>query len=217
MLLAGRTNDTVRGDPLFTVPLPSLYVDDENLKGAGLCYEYHGRSGQHYNLISDQCVSVNALFSHGLNKTELNVMSKIGILFSKVINGSCHRISLVGDDQGCVANFDGTQITTSVTIGGVTVTVRDSHIHVSLPNCEPGKRLVLWLFCNRRNEEDMLELVVSQGDGLQSTAHGLIGRCIVRILQLCHVTMFCTSLYVYTSLYILCPSLHYECLTEAIT
>ena len=168
------TNDTVRGDPLFTVPLPSLHIDDENLKGAGLCYEYHGISGQHYNLISDQCVSVNTLFSSGLNKTELNVMSEIGIL-SEDTNGSCHSISVVRD--GCVATFDGTQVTNSVSRGGLTVTVRRNRIRVSLPNCEPDKRLVLWLFCNRRNEEDMLELVVSRGDGLQPTAHGLIGRC----------------------------------------
>ena len=190
------TNDTVRGDPLFTVPLPSLHIDDENLKGAGLCYEYHGISGQHYNLISDQCVSVNTLFSSGLNKTELNVMSEIGIL-SEDTNGSCHSISVVRD--GCVATFDGTQVTNSVSRGGLTVTVRRNRIRVSLPNCEPDKRLVLWLFCNRRNEEDMLELVVSRGDGLQPTAHGLIGRCTLHcVLYL--LVYYCTVLCVHTSL-----------------
>ena len=46
-------NDTVIGDPLYTVP---VFGTQER----HLCYEIHGRPMRYFNLISDSCVSVNA-------------------------------------------------------------------------------------------------------------------------------------------------------------
>ena len=54
-----RVNDTIIGDPLYEVP---VIIDEEN-NTVSLCYEVHGEPGEHFNLISDTCVSVNALYS----------------------------------------------------------------------------------------------------------------------------------------------------------
>ena len=54
--------DTVTGDPLFIVPLsltPNSTSFEEN---PSLCYEIHGKSRSTFNLISDNCTSVNALY-----------------------------------------------------------------------------------------------------------------------------------------------------------
>ena len=169
-------NDTVRGDPLFTIPLPSLFVQDDDLKGASLCFEYHGQSGNYYSLISDRCVSINALFSSGVNDSSLNVITEIGIR-TEGANGTCHNISVRRD--GCSAAFDGVPLVGTVNRDKVMVGMRRNYIRVSLPNCEKDKRLVVWMFCNKRNSEDMLEMVVSRGDGLQPSSHGLIGRCLM--------------------------------------
>nr|WNS50027.1 Na-Ca exchanger/integrin-beta4-like protein [Halisarca dujardinii] len=173
VIITDLVNDTVIGDPLFTVPLPSLHIDDDKLKGSALCFEYHGHSGEHYNLISDSCVSVNTLYSAGVNKSKLNVMSEIGIR-AEDSAGGCHTISVLR--EGCSASLNGAPVTGTVSRSGVVITARRSRVRVSLPNCESQKRLTLWVLCNRRNDEDMLEIVVSRGDGLRPTAHGLIGQ-----------------------------------------
>ena len=173
-------NDTVRGDPLFTIPLPSLYVEDNDLKGASLCFEYHGESGNYYNLISDQCVSINALFSAGVNDSSLNVITEMGIR-TEGANGACHNITV--RRAGCSAAFDGVPLVGMVNRDNVMVGMRRNYIRVSLPNCEKDKRLVVWMFCNKRNGEDMLEMVVSRGDGLQPTSHGLIGRSLLWVIR----------------------------------
>ena len=48
-------NDSVIGDPLFTVP-----VHTENGERRTLCFEVHGESNRTFNLISDTCLNVNA-------------------------------------------------------------------------------------------------------------------------------------------------------------
>ena len=54
--------------------------------------------------------------------------------------------------------------------------IRRQRVRVSVPNCASSTRLTMWMMCMRRNNEDMLELVVARGDGLDPTAHGLIGQ-----------------------------------------
>ena len=53
-------NDTVRGDPLFSIPLPSECITDLELKSVQLCFEVHGQFGNYYNLISDKCHLIQA-------------------------------------------------------------------------------------------------------------------------------------------------------------
>ena len=167
-------NDTVRGDPLFSIPLPSKYLDDSELQSIQLCFEIHGQAGKHYNLISDACTSVTAEYSAGVKDTKLNVITEMGVK-TQGNNGTCHTIEV--DLLHCSAFMDGVYInkTSTVSVNGITVISRRHSVRVSLPNCERNKRLVMWIMCMKRNNEDMLEFVVARGDGLEPTAHGLVG------------------------------------------
>ena len=72
--------DTVCCDPLFSVPLPSEYITDPELKSVQLCFEVHGQSGTtYYNQISDRCTSVIALYvySAGVVNSDRNVITKV--------------------------------------------------------------------------------------------------------------------------------------------
>ena len=46
---------------------------------------------------------------------------------------------------------------------------------MSVPNCEASRSIALWVTCTTRRSESLLKVVVSRGDGLESTAHGVIG------------------------------------------
>ena len=175
VLVADIDNDTVRGGPLFSIPLPSKYLTDPDLKSIQLCYEVHGVSGNHYNLISDNCTSVSARYSQGVSDAKLNVITEIGIK-SQGGNGTCHTIEV--DLNQCHAYLDGVfrSTTSTISVNGITMTIRRKHVRVSLPNCHSSRKLILWMMCMMRNSEDMMELVVARGDGLEPTAHGLIGK-----------------------------------------
>ena len=171
-------NDTVRGDPLFSILLPSEYITDLELKSVQLCFEVHGQSGNHYNLISDKCTSVTALYSAGVVNIEMNVITKIGVR-TQGTNGTCHSVKV--DLDNCSASLDGAYVNKSTTasVDGVRLSVRRSHIRVSVPNCEVSRSVALWVTCTTRRSESLLEVVVSRGDGLEPTARRVIGVFIV--------------------------------------
>jgi len=50
------TNDTVVGDPLFTVPILAAM-------SRSLCFEVHGSADRIFNLVSDVCTTVNAHYT----------------------------------------------------------------------------------------------------------------------------------------------------------
>ena len=109
LFVTDRKNDTVRGDPLFSIPLPSKYTDHTELQSIQLCFEIHGEAGKHYNLISDACTSVSAQYKQGENDAGLNVISNIGVK-AQESSGSCHEIEV--DLVGCSAQLDGTLLNT---------------------------------------------------------------------------------------------------------
>ena len=92
---AGLHNDTVHGDPLFSIPLPSEYITDPKLESVQLCFEV-GQSGNHYNLISEKCTSVTAIYSAGVVNTEMNIITKIGVR-TQGTNGTCHFVKVDQD------------------------------------------------------------------------------------------------------------------------
>ena len=164
----------MRGDPLFSIPLPSEYITDPELKSVQLCFEVHGQSGNHYNLISEKWTSVTALYSAGVVNTEMNVITKIGER-TQGTNSTCHSVKV--DLDNCSASLDGAYVNKSTTasVDGVRLSARRSHIRVYIPNCEASRSIALWVTCTTRRSESLLEVVVSRGDGLEPTAHGVIG------------------------------------------
>ena len=172
LFVTDRKNDTVRGDPRFSIPLPSKYTNHTELESIQLCFEIHGQARKHYNLISDACTSVSAQYKQGENDPELNVISNIGVK-AQGGNGSCHNIEV--NLVGCSAQLNGISLNTSVTVHGISIMIRRQRVRVSVPNCASSTRLTMWMMCMKQNNEDMLKLVVARGDGLLPTAHGLIG------------------------------------------
>ena len=169
-------NDTVRGDPLFSIPLPSKSTAGTEVQNMQLCFEVHGKAGNHYNLVSDECTSVTAEYSQGVVDSTLNVITKMGVK-TQGSNGTCHNIEV--DLDKCSAYLDGTfmNTTSTVSVNGIMLTIRRQRVRLSVPNCDSNKKLTMWMICTKRRNDDMLELVISRGDGLQPTAHGLIGMC----------------------------------------
>ena len=162
-----RVNDTIIGDPLYEVP---VIIDEEN-NTVSLCYEVHGDPDQHFNLISDTCVSVNALYSSMIDPSNGNIISKIGVL-AEDSNGMCQEIE--ADLNNCTARVNGT-VVTMYNQDGIRVMRRTNRIRISVPNCE-STDLVMWVTCEVQGEQSMIKFVVARGFNLRPTSHGLVGK-----------------------------------------
>ena len=162
-----RSNDTIIGDPLYEVP---VIVDEEGNK-VSLCYEVRGEANQTFNLITDTCVSVNALYSPMNKAPDRNFISKIGVL-AEDNNGECQQIE--ADFEGCTARVDG-QVQMMYNQDGVRVMRRTNRIRISVPNCE-NIDLVMWVICEVREGQSLIKFVVARGFNLRPTSHGLIGK-----------------------------------------
>ena len=161
-------NDTVIGDPLYTVPL----FDNRERH---LCYEIHGDAGQHFNLISDECLSVNGLYAQRTVTVDsipenLNVLSEIGVR-AVDRSGNCVNVSVRVD--GCATSVNG-QPMIRYNQFGVRVRRSDSQVRVSVPNCEDAN-VVMRVFCDSVDGVSMIRFVVTRGLNLRETAHGFIG------------------------------------------
>ena len=158
--------DTVIGGPLFTVPFQP--------DGTSLCFEVQGSTNQIFNLISDQCTSVNAHFDSMNAPRTGKVIDQIGVR-AQNNNGSCNNIRV--ELEGCKAFFDGREVVGSMEIGGVHVRrTQNSMVRISVPNCQ-NFNLVMWANCRNVNGQDMIHLSITRSLNLQPTSHGLLGQC----------------------------------------
>ena len=135
-----------------------------------LCYEVHGEADKYFNLISDTCTSVNALFSELPSDQRLNRMSEIGINARDTAD-QCTQIKI--SLEGCAGFVDGERITSIHNQNGVSVRPYVNRWRVSVPNCVPAQSLVMWIFCEQ--EPDMLRFSIARGTNLDPTSHGLLG------------------------------------------
>ena len=174
-----RVNDTIIGDPLFTIPLRNIdereFPEFES-EEVSLCYEYHGERNRTYNLISDRCTTVSAQYSQSKVDQSLHVMSEIGIK-TEDNSGNCQIIRVRMND--CKTFVNGLELTMRYQNNGVTVLVgvgrSRGYTRVVVPNCVAGNDLVMWITCNNPEEMPMLEFFLSRGASLDPGSHGLIG------------------------------------------
>ena len=156
-------NDTIIGDPLFTVAIPEEY--------AFMCYEVHGEAGKYFNLISDTCTSVNALYLAVLDQPGINMMGEIGIYAKgRSPDGGCVELRI--RHSGCSGSVNGEAITSVYQQDGVSIRSYPTRWRVSLPNCG-SVQVVMWIFCEEPPE--MLRLHIARGNNLSPTSHGLLG------------------------------------------
>ena len=166
-------NDTVIGDPLYTVPLQisdEMMEADPDVANASLCYEIHGTSGSTYNLVSDTCVSINAEYMQG-NTSDINIVGRVGVL-AVDDNGACQRITI--DVMECTGTVGSTEVTQDSPYDSAGIRVRKGrrYFRIAVPNCE-RQDLVSWVICE---QGDMLKFVITRGFNLQPTSHGLVGK-----------------------------------------
>ena len=184
-------NDTVSGDPLFTVPLN--VPDKTSIMNVGendpinLCFEVHGEDGRLFNLVSDACVSVNARYARVLPNEDINIVDAVFVRASDT-NGSCRYVEVALDQ--CRATVDGVPVTDYVA-AGITVRKFRNRVRIVVPNCADID-LVMWVSCLNttfwsRESTDENEIIfhapnirftIARGLDLAERSHGLLGECV---------------------------------------
>ena len=151
-----------------------------------LCYQVHGEDGKLYNLISDDCISVNAHITKPISGDDFHVMNKIGIR-AIGINGTCSDITIERKNCAVSVNRHPLSINTYFEKDGVKVfhnklIAREPNvIHISVPNC--GRTLVdvINITCteytmrNSLTPTEVLELTTTRGLYPIVAAEGLLG------------------------------------------
>ena len=180
-----QVNDTVVGDPLFTVPLliPSEQLEQFNLTRLSLCYEIHGKTDQWFNLVTDECTTVNARY--GEFNEDLNVIDEIGV---RAVNNAGQCVNIRVDVDQCMTEVNGAPLDVMgrCSANGVSVRRYRNRVRISVPNCN-DLTLVMWVFCETRTLEDpvdgsqitgdMIKFVVTRGLNFGNrVAHGLLGK-----------------------------------------
>ncbi len=164
------------GDPVFTVP----YLTPPGQPKRNLCYEVHGRPDTNFNLISDACVSVNALFSGVVvNDDALNIISSIGIK-AQDNDGNCRDIRVDLDQCSVSTGMSGAPLILmdepEFSQSGISIRRRmTDRVRVSVPNCD-NVQLIMWVVCERGAPVDMIRFHISRGLNLRPTSHGLLGK-----------------------------------------
>ena len=169
---------------MFTVPL-NISKDSWILKEKGkleLCYEVHGEKNKIFNLVSDSCLSVNALLEVASNPKIGNVITQIGMIVMDW-NGNCQRIHVDLKQRSLKLNNE--RITGSRVYNGILLRKMIDKVEITMPGCTTGNKLTFWIKFKYMNGADMLQLVISDGSGLRLDSHGLLGKrlyCIYLIL-----------------------------------
>ena len=186
-------NDTLTGDPLLTVPIATPQDNGSSTNNApSLRYEVHGKANEYFNLISDECTTVNAYYETAQTNSsniDINVVTRIGVR-AVGDGGTCTNIEV--DLDSCTASIDEVQIVsmTSVVTNGTRLrwNANGSRVRIAVPNCA-DTMLVMWAFCTSGQVEDpvtweyfsinFIRFVVMSGLNLNEFAHGLIGNTIM--------------------------------------
>lgn len=173
------------GDPLLSVPLninamQGLNLPLNNLIPA-LCFEIHGEENEYFNLVSDNCVSVNARYVR-LDKY-LNIINQIAV---RAVDEAQRCRNIAVDLDTCLPTIDGVQVSSNFRENGVYVRIYRTHVRVSVPNCNGTSHLVMNVFCQRNltlldpftyeeSKVDMIRFVITRGINLNENSHGLLG------------------------------------------
>ena len=149
-----------------------------------LCFEVHGARDRIFNLISDRCTSVNALFTAMPPPLSGNIINTVGIT-TVDYRGTCVEIEVSLETQciPVIRGADGIVSSSSrYSLDGVSVRRHRQGVRVAVPNCE-NTPLVLWILCKENRNISMVKFVISRGVNLRPTSHGLLGK----LVNLCFV------------------------------
>ncbi len=131
----------------------------------------------YFNLVTDECLSVNGLFSGVAPK--IDVITRVGI---RAIDSNGDCVSIVVDRDECSVSIDGTTISADYSHGDVSIQRSNERVLISVPNC--GEPSTMRLRCTGRGlasggSVDFINFIIMRGQGLEGRrAHGLIGEWI---------------------------------------
>ena len=151
-----------------------------------MCYEVQGQSDSFFNLISDNCVSVNALYVAAEDPVG-NVIKAIGVVGTYKAN-KCHYVNVSVTENGtCEAIVDGEELVNNSTdMHGLVVKHRNKLVRIDVPNCG-SEHLVMWVHCQmfllRNMPQTMIKFIINRGLCQRPSAHGLIGK--LDTIELC--------------------------------
>ena len=179
-------NDTIIGNPLFIVPI-LISEEDQTAIGSdrvSLCYEIHGSPSRWFNLVTDECTSVNAYYTNFTSF--LNIIEQVAIRATDDA-GRCREI--VVNLDGCTTTLDGMNVNISrYEADGVRIRRYPRRVRVAVPNCAELS-LIMWITCETRTLSDpydangveivgdMLRFDVMRGLNFgHSDSHGVVGK-----------------------------------------
>ena len=187
-------NDTITGDPLYTVPIfvPDIENLDFEMDRVSLCYEVHGQMDQWFNLVTDECTSVNAYYTNFTDNSDpdfqLNVVNRVAV---RVVDDSRTCREILIDLDGCSVELDGLPLPNPrYSQNGISIRRYPRRVRVAVPNCRE-RNIIMWVTCETQeitNYEgevftgDMLRVDVMRGLNFgHQDSHGLIGEFLFRL------------------------------------
>ena len=168
------TDDSnIRADPMFTVPLSG------HINMPSLCYEVYGMADKYFNILSDQCVSVNAHYSevkkvgHGATRP-LHIIDEIAIRAVDNITSQCIDVVIELNNHQCLVSVNGALLRHGhFSKGDMHISYSLTRAVVSISNCENGK--IVFAVQYKRLPTNFLELEIENGQGITLSSHGLVG------------------------------------------
>jgi hypothetical protein len=185
--------DRVGDDMVFSVVLDispnELNVSDH--KTVSLCYQVHGEEEKFYNLVTDDCLSVNAHVTQPVSGVKSHVIDKIGIRAIGNNATYCYDIGIARENCAVTVNGNPISVNEKFTAEGIEVfndrmiARKPNVIRISVPNC--GRALVdaMQITCTEYNMRvsrtetepvEVLELTTTRGISPIEAAHGLVGQ-----------------------------------------
>ena len=176
--------------------VPQEQLDALNLNKLSLCYEIHGKSDQWFNLVTDDCVSVNTRYA--MLSPRLNIMDTIAVRAVDEVN-QCVNIRVDVAECTAMVGSNNLNVISIYESNGIMVKRYRNRVRISVPNCQ-DLTLVMWVICENRTLENpdspgsiltskMIKFVVMRGLNFgHRQAHGLLGQCSL---------FFCLNMYTY--------------------
>ena len=190
--------DRVGDDMVFSVVLDISPVEvGVTEQTVALCYQVHGEDGKFYNLVSDECVSVNAHVTRPFPEINSHVIDEISVRATGT-NGSCYDILVSRENCSVSVNRESIPINTYFKEGNVSlhndrrIARLPNVIRISVPNC--GRALVdtISIKCTEYAIRDapapteVLEFTATRGLSPIEAAHGLVGMSLHKTLTNTH-------------------------------
>ena len=158
----------------------SLLLQDNSTQQSGpssisLCYEFYGRPGEVFALLSDACISVNAKYDDQNGPATDRTISSIGIIGIDT-NSDCVHIEV--NAVGCQVKVNNVSLYSSIQSNGISVMPTVDGLMVALPNCE-FRDIEIAVKCGQSpvTGKERLQLTFTRMLNFQATSHGLIGMC----------------------------------------